>query len=354
MPIIDANGIVLSGNDRTMAGQLSAEKGTDEAYLETLQENAQMYGFTAEEVKGMQHPRLVFELAEAMPYTTQTFAKFNASDKKAQNNTEKAIKVGKTIDKETVSKIAGVIDKFDSVSECLNSKEGTNEIINYLTQAGILQRNDVEQYEQNGVFNASGKEFIQTVLLGVILDEENLRRIDTMPSLRDAILSALNGIVQNTRLNEGYTLKEEINEAIEVVYSARREMKLKAGDSLKDYYTQIDIFSQEDNIKSATVQMLADRLNSTKETELREVLKRYNEQALQAQSGQMNLLLQKVETKEELLTRILKEKGYDTETINRQGTIISDSDNGAGRKEGEPEPNRRGSKTEGAREKDLN
>ncbi len=58
MPVVDKNGVLLSRNDRTMSGQLATEQNTDVDYLDYLEENAEQYGFTEKDVKGMKHPRL--------------------------------------------------------------------------------------------------------------------------------------------------------------------------------------------------------------------------------------------------------------------------------------------------------
>ena len=97
VPVVSKDGVVLSGNGRTMAGQLAARDNTDSAYVNYLKEYAHKFGFTPEQVEGMQHPRVSFVPDEAMPYTAETFAKFNQQDMKSQNKTEQAVKLGKTV-----------------------------------------------------------------------------------------------------------------------------------------------------------------------------------------------------------------------------------------------------------------
>ncbi len=309
MPIIDKNGIVLSGNDRTMSGQLAAKQGTDTEYLEYLGVNAEMYGLDEEQVREMRHPRLVFELEENMPYTTQSFAIFNANERKTQNNTEKAIKVGKTISEKTIKMIAEKFDEYESIAECLQDIAGSKFIIDRLVEDGILQRNDVEEMvEERGLLNATGKEFVQTVLLGTILNEESIRIVGSMPFIRNIVLSSLNEILQNRKLSDKYTLNREINEAIKVVYEAHKQQKIKQGEVLTLYYSQIDIFTGEANIKEVTIQLLADILNGTKVKELKKVLLLYNVDAQSADNGELDMfgVPGSVKTKEQILKDILK------------------------------------------------
>ena len=335
MPIIDNNGIVLSGNDRTMSGQLSAQENMDGAYIESLRENAQMYGFTEEDVEGMQHPRLVFVLDENMDYTTENFAKFNQNEKKTQNNIEKAVKIGKTIKAESVKKIAQVIDEYESIAECLSDSKGVKRIIDILDEDGQIQRNDVAQYMNEDVFNEAGKEYIQTVLIGATLSEDSVRMINTMPFMKKTVITALNQILQNAKL-ESYSLQEEINEAIKVVYEAHKQVGIKQGESLDLYYRQMDLFSGESNIKSRTIEMLADLLNDEKVKELKKILSLYNEEAQLSLSGNIDIFSTtgKVKSKEEILEEIIKnKKDYEQRKRNRQSVAVGSnnttkSDNG--------------------------
>lgn len=309
MPIIDKNGIVLSGNDRTMSGQLASKQGTDTEYLDYLADNAEMYGLMEEQVKGMNHPRLVFELEENMPYTVQSFAIFNANERKTQNNTEKAIKVGKTISEKTITMIAQKFDEYESIAECLQDIAGSKFVVDRLVEDGILQRNDVEgMVNESGLLNATGKEFVQTALLGIILNEESIRIVGSMPFIRNIILSSLNEILQNRKLSDRYTLNQEINEAIKVVYEAHKNQKIKRGEALTLYYSQIDMFTGESNMKEITIQLLVDILNGEKVKELKKVLSLYNVDALSADSGELDMfgLPGSVKTKEQILKEVIK------------------------------------------------
>lgn len=317
MPIVDTNGIVLSGNDRTMSGELAAMNNTDTAYLESLRDNAQMFGFTEEQVDGMQHPRLVFVLEENMPYTTETFAKFNASEKKAQNNVEKAVKVGKTIKPKTLRIIADIINKYDTIAECWNDPQAVNAILNTLIADGQLQSNDIAQYTTSqGLLNDTGKEYIETVLLGSLLTEENVRNINEMPFIRQRVLSSLKQILDCNTLNSDYTLAKEINEAIGIVYTAHAKHGVKQGEPLNIVYNQLDMFSEK-KLHSLTVKMIADVMNSNKVRQLKKVLSLYVEEATLASNGQSSLSFDSestegnVRSKEDILIDILNQLGYE-------------------------------------------
>lgn len=95
--IVSKDGVVLSGNNRTMSGDIAAQQGTDKAYIDHLREFGQMYGFTPEQIDGMKHPRVVFVPDEQLPYDATTFARFNAEQQKKQSKPEHAVKLGKIV-----------------------------------------------------------------------------------------------------------------------------------------------------------------------------------------------------------------------------------------------------------------
>ena len=118
-PVVSQDGIVMSGNGRTMAGELAALNNTDGAYIEYLNKYPHKYGFTTEQVGGMSHPRVVFVPNERMPYTTDTFAKFNQQGMKGQSKTEQAVKLGKIVDDATFGRIIVYEIKYEIIIGCV-------------------------------------------------------------------------------------------------------------------------------------------------------------------------------------------------------------------------------------------
>ena len=323
VPIVDENGVVLSGNDRTMSGELAARQNTDGAYIEFLKENAAQFGFNEEDVASARHPRVVFVTDEQMPYTTETFAVFNQNERKSQNDTQKAIKISKVIKEKTLQRIAQIIDKHDTIAEVWSNKENVSDILKALVDDGLLTTNEVEQYvREDGLLSDTGKSFIETVLLGSVLKEETILKIGNEASLKAKIVSALAQLIKNRSLSQDYSLIDEINEAVLTIYDARKTIGIKYGDSLKAYYTQLGLFV-DSNINSKTIMMLADILNANKIKELKNVLNSYNEMAQSSANGELDMFSQAVQSKEEILENILNQLGYGER--NKQIDAISNS-----------------------------
>ena len=139
-PVVVSDGIVLSGNGRTMAGMLAAQYGTDDSYNNYLLSHAEKYGFKMEDVISFDHPRCVFETADHFELTAETFAMFNAQEIKSQSKTEQAVKLGKLVDTATFNRIVRNINTFETIGEFYNNNRASTEAINDLQSAGIISQ----------------------------------------------------------------------------------------------------------------------------------------------------------------------------------------------------------------------
>ncbi len=313
--VVSSDGIVLSGNDRTMASQLAAENGTDAKYTDYLKAHARMYGFAAEQMEGYANPRVVFVPDEAMPYTTETFARFNGREQKSQSRTEKAVKAGKTIDANTIDLIARIIDGFDSIAEAYADETAVARIVSTLVSAGVVQENEVEEMMDGKQLSGTGKDRVESIMLGAVLREDALRCAMQDGAVRRSIMSALMQLLGNNTLGVDYSLIGEFNDAIVLLHEAKASKLVKIGESMANFMTQPVLEGFGDNpLYSVTVQLIANVINGTKLNGLKNLLSLYNARAAEAASGQMDMFLGKVESKESIVRSILEKYGYNTET----------------------------------------
>ena len=346
-PVVVSNdGVVLSGNDRTMASQLAARQGTDTKYNEYLAKHPQKYGFTAEQVAKYSNPRVVFVPTESMPYTASTFAKFNAEEKKTQSKTESAVKAGKTITPETVATIAQIIDAHESIAETYADEKAVATIIRTLVDAGTVQENEISRLMDGNLLSGTGEDLVESVLLGAVMREDALRCAMGDKAIRRSIMSALTQLLKNNTYGE-YSLSGEFSDAVVLLYQAKHSGLVKGGESIANYMNQpvLEGFG-ENPLAAATVQMIANTINGTKVNGLKNVLSLYNAKAEMAASGQADLFLGDVETKEQIIREILNEYGYDTETFTgeqQQSTAAA-----AEQPEQQPEQSEQGSSEEQA------
>lgn len=311
--IVSSDGVVLSGNDRTMASQLAAQQGTDKAYVDYLSKYSQKYGFTPEQVGQFRNPRVVFVPDEAMPYDAATFAKFNADEKKTQNKTEKAVKAGKTISADALGKLAALINGYDDINALYNDKDGVNGLLAVMLADGIITQEQVASLKDGDLLSGAGMDMLESTLIGASLEEEAVRLAMADRSLRKPIVTAIAQIIANNTI-EGYTLRTELTDAIVLIANGKSVGEIKFGESVQDYIRQQHIF-MDDVVASATVQMLADAINSRKTSFLKNVLSLYNRDAVEAANGQMSLLTNDVPTRDAILRDILEYLGYDARII---------------------------------------
>ena len=329
-PVVVSNdGIVISGNDRTMSSQIAAKQGTDLKYKNYLLKYANKYGFTPEQVAKYNNPRVVFVPSSELPYTASTFAKFNSEEKKTLSKTESAVKYGKMLSQDTISNIAEIIDSHETIAETYADKKAVAEIIRTFVTAGVIQENEISRIMDGDSLSGTGEDIVESVLLGSLMSEEALRCVMADKAMRRSIMSAIMQIVKNNTYGD-YSLNREFSAAVILLHQAKSSGLVKINESVANFMNQpvLDGFG-ENPIASATVQMIANTINGAKINGLKNVLSLYNKKAELAASGQANLFLGEPESKESILKEILNEYGYNTETYTNTYTRKQQSANGA-------------------------
>jgi hypothetical protein len=297
--VVTRDGIVISGNNRTMSSKIAARKGTDKKYIEALERRAKKFGLTAEQVGQFKNPRVIFEIDENKGYNTQQFAKFNESGKKAMNPIEAAVKVSKTINPRTVESIAGKISEFDTLGELYADKKAVNEIFSTLQQGGIIGQFDRPQYVTEDGITGAGKEFMETVLIGAVINEQNIRGLNRegCKSIRQKLVRAITPLIENKGM-DGYSIIEELNKAVDIAMQVA--INKDKFSNVMEYAKQQNMF--EDNDKVAVE--LAKRIEGTQK-DFAEFMQTMNGGLKYAANGEADIFLGKVENKSDILTRIL-------------------------------------------------
>lgn len=317
--VVSQDGVVLSGNGRTMAGELAAAQGTDAEYNEHLAKYPTQYGFTSEQVKGMQHPRVVFVPDAAMPYTADTFAKFNQQEMKGQSKTEHSVKLGKVVDDETFNRIISLINRFDTLGDFYADFAASREAIGELFKCGAISRPQMAEMIDGDGLSAIGKETLENMLIGKAFESnpDAVREATEFKQMRQTIIQALAEISNNISLGKDYSLESELAEAIDLVYKARKS-GFKAGDRVSSYarQQQFDFYGVPSTVadyKNATMLMIADILNDNRSTLLKKYLQLYNTKAKDAANGQLDIFSGTVASKESILNDINELLNYGTE-----------------------------------------
>jgi N12 class adenine-specific DNA methylase/PAS domain-containing protein len=310
--IVSKDGVVLSGNNRTMSGDIAAQQGTDKAYIDYLREFGQMYGFTPEQIDGMKHPRVVFVPDEHLPYDATTFARFNAEQQKKQSKPEHAVKLGKIVPDNVFTSITNDISRFDRMSDYYADDKSVASAISQLLDAGVINEMQLPELRTGNALSAAGKELIENTLIGKVFQTspDAVRQIISTPTLRQSVVMGLNEIANNRTLaKSGYDLSKELAAAVDLVSRAKSDSLeiYKEGMPVSPYGRQQGLFDDEygdSRVTDGVTLLLADLLNSGKPSDLRKVLSTYNNEAASSAAGQIDMFSGDVTSKEEILKNV--------------------------------------------------
>lgn len=318
VPVVSSEGIVYDGNGRTIAGNIAAANNTDGAYIQALADNAGNFGFAPEQVAGMQHPRVYMQTDEDLPYSTTTFAKFNAQEKKSQGSTNRAVSSSKKLTEAARDGMLRILDNYGTLDAFFASEAGAKDIVRSLLDNGIITQQEVagltENTDRGFVLSPAGKDYVTDLLIGGLFDEQTIRMLGNDKGLKQSILRAMPSIVENRRLGD-YALTDNINNAIRLLYEARQ-----AGMAYPLYVKQGNAFDGYVSDRFSPFEMLlAEEMSSGVET-FRQVLNLYNNSARDEANGQAGLF--EPRTIEDIKNEILQHYG---KSINQSAATAAES-----------------------------
>ena len=305
-PIVTKDGIVISGNNRTMSSKLAAKNGTDKAYLEDLRDMIDEYGLEESDLTGFKNPRLILEVDEEHkgPYTTEEFAQFNQNTKKTMNNVEKAVKLTKTLNEQKIQSIASELSEYDTMGELYANAKSCQRFVSKLIAAEIIGENEKAQYcKSDGTLNDTGKDFVETVLVGSVLNEDNIRKLDSAGGkrIRQKIVRAILPLIKNKGNGREYSFNKELNDAVEIAVTVAKDHEKYP--TVETYLAQGTLFNEKklDEITSKLAMLIHDE--GEKAFSLR--MKNMGAGLQNSADGEMDIFLGGVESKENLMKRFL-------------------------------------------------
>lgn len=347
VPVVTSDGIVVDGNGRTMAGQKAAKNGTDSAYLEALKENAENYGFTAEQIEqsGIKHPRLVLVSDEPMKYDTATFAKFNKNEKKSQGNTQQAVANSKKLSADEIGTIISEIEGSGSLDAFFNNPTAINSLLKRLIDKGVIGLNEVAGLrEGEDKLSAAGKDFVKNLLLGSVFSENTIRMMGADAMLKTKALNGIRAVTDNMKLGD-YALMKEIDQAVQLLYEARQ-----GGSGVDAYLRTPAMFGENAADRFDPISQAIALALEGKAEDFRELMMAYNRNAAPYADANQTEMFGERPTNEEFIKEFLKLrnwKDYETRHSNKEGNGDAGSTEGT-----EPQAPGGSEPTEGQREVD--
>ena len=319
VPVVTTDGIVVDGNGRTMAGQKAAKDGTDGAYLEALKENAENYGFTAEQIEqsGLKHPRLVLVSDEPMKYDTATFAKFNKNEKKSQGNTQQAVANSKKLSADEIGAIVSEIEGSGSLDAFFNNPSAINSLLTRLVDKGVIGLNEVAGLrEGEDKLSAAGKDFVKNLLLGSVFSENTIRMMGADAMLKTKALNGIRAVTDNMKLGD-YALMKEIDQAVQLLYEARQ-----GGSGVDAYLRTPAMFGENAADRFDPISQAIALALEGKAEDFRELMMAYNRNAAPYADASQTEMFGERPTKEDFVNEFLKLrnwKDYETRHSSKEG-----------------------------------
>ena len=300
VPIITTDGIVVSGNGRTMAIKLS-ERIAPEKYAEyrnNLEKRAAKFGIDAAEVKKMRNPVLVKMDTKIKEYSIKELDAYNQKAQKGESPVDKAIKRAGiiTANQRLKDGILRIIEGYNTMSELFDNKADRGAIIDLFEANGIITAQERSEYVgANKELTEDGKDLVNDVLIATIISPEVMRATDNVKSFKKNIVNALPLLTENYR-NKDYSLEELINNAILLQSDmVSRGFKL---NEFYDFVSQIQMGRPHNPDVVVMNRMIAEGPNKFKE-----FVRKYN---VAAETSEGGMFASEALTREQALGQLAK------------------------------------------------
>jgi predicted ABC-type ATPase len=299
-PIITKDGIVVSGNNRTMSIKRAITDFPKEYrdYCNFLVEEVFAFGikkvdvsagsksyeykytFTGinSETKTFDHPILVRIDYDFPEYNTTELSKYNKETKKSERPIDKAIKIGKMLNENEGCKnmIAELVGEYETFSQFYASYSDQVKLRDMLISCNIITKNELAAYFDERGFTENGKDLIENLLAGMILSKDALiagsmaggRQFKTIVITSLPVLAKNASLAENSLidlLNKAFLLEKKIHDS---------------GLDFKDYIVQGNMFDEapEKNV------LIMNRLLAAGRNKFKSSIDAYNQSAIDNQN----------------------------------------------------------------------
>jgi len=305
-PIITTDGIVVSGNNRTMSLKLAAKNFPEkyQEYKKFLVEESAAFGFDQSEIVNViagipvldtnnsdqtfygtkkyltfKQPVLVRVDYDFPAYNTLEMSKFNKATQKSEKTIDKIIKLSNTLEAspQCGQVISNIIGQYDTASEFYAVTRSQRELSVALTNCSILTQQEMPAYFDGISFTNQGKDFLENLLAGMTLDKDGIiaSNVNGVKTIRNIIVTSLPVLIQNATLKPG-SLKVYVNAA--VIFQSDL---ISSGLSFDDFINQTAMFREKYNIQAVYL----NRLLNLGRNKFKESIEGYNKTVLESNSS---------------------------------------------------------------------
>ena len=265
-PVVGTDGIVYGGNSRVMSTSRVYAQGKGENYVNYLLAHADEFGLSPNEIRGMKNPVLVRELVDS-PGTTRDAAALgsdlNKAFTRALSEQEQAVAAGRRLSQETQDSVANALGDLGdtaTIRDLLRARP--RDVLERLRADGVFSEEEITRFvdRATGAFNETGRDFVENLLLGSVIDNPGL-----LASSPKSILAKIErSIAPLARLRAKggeWDISESVKKALEIHTSANAR-----GVKLEDFLSQQGLFEgAPDPLAAAIARKLQGTQKSVKE-----------------------------------------------------------------------------------------
>jgi hypothetical protein len=247
-PIITIDGIVVSGNNRTMSMKIAASSYPDifEQYKTTLANELNFggYGIGADTLKGFSKPILVRFDASFPGYITSELNKYNKSRGKSEKGIDIAIRLARQLKDNSAcqNSLIQLVSEQEIVSEIYKDRDAIVRLRKILLDCNIITENEISAMFSGNTLSDNGKILYETLLLSLVLEPNaiEISQNDGVKSATRSIVNAIIPLVKNKQLGAG-SLIENINMALLI----QNDMVSRGYNELEKYVGQGKLFEND-------------------------------------------------------------------------------------------------------------
>lgn len=247
-PIITIDGIVVSGNNRTMSMKIAAASYPEifDKYKNTLSNELSFggYGIDAEIVKTFVKPILVRFDTSFQSYITSELNKYNKSRGKSEKGIDVAIRLARQLkdNSSCQNSLIQLVSEQEVVSEIYNDRSAIVRLRKILLDCNIITENEISAMFSGNTLTDTGKILYETLLLSLVLEPNaiEISQNDGVKSATKTIVNAIIPLIKNKQLSTG-SLIENVNMALLI----QNDMISRGYNELEKYIGQQKLFESD-------------------------------------------------------------------------------------------------------------
>ncbi|WP_027179815.1 LPD38 domain-containing protein [Maridesulfovibrio bastinii] len=224
-PIVTSDGITLGGNSRIMSLALAYDQHSDQAqrYKNVLRRKAKQFGLKSEDLKGMKKPVLVRVLQDEVKDMPRASRIYNQDFTQGLDPKAEAVSRGRMLSDESLAHLGAEMENHEALRHFLDSSKSAD-FMNALKRDGVLEETQLAKFtnKETGLLNSAGKNFVESVLRGVVVDNYDVLDM-APPSALVKLDKALPALIQANNRGPDWSLNTPVQNALRIAGKARSE-----------------------------------------------------------------------------------------------------------------------------------